>query len=280
MVTPQHNSARKPLSSGGGKPKFRGRIFRSNKPNTIRPQIAPGPQTRIKTLKAPNGDKLRIIVLGGCEEVGRNCTLIEYKNDIIIIDMGLQFPEEGMPGVDYIIPNMTYLKGKEKNVRGVIITHGHYDHIGAIPHTIPNIGNPPIYALPMSAAIIKRRQEDFHTRQLNVKVTKASDVLKLGAFTVSFFHINHNIPDSAGLVIDTPVGTVCHTGDWKFDFHPAGTEHADFQHIATLGKEGVLVLMGDSTNSNQEGHQISEKVIGEELTTIIEKAPGRSEEHT
>ncbi len=215
------------------------------------------------------------MVLGGCEEVGRNCTLIEYKNDIILIDMGLQFPEENMPGIDYIIPNMSYLKGKEKNVRGLIITHGHYDHIGAIPHTIPNIGNPPIYALPMSAAIIKRRQEDFHTRPLNIKMTKASDVLRLGSLTVSFFHINHSIPDSVGIVIDSPVGRVCHTGDWKFDFHPVGTVHADFQHIASLGKEGVLVLMGDSTNANHPGQQVSEKVIGEELDLIIEKAPGR-----
>jgi len=232
-------------------------------------------QTTTKTYSTPSGDKLRIIVLGGCEEVGRNCTLLEYKNDIIMVDMGLQFPEDDMPGVDYIIPNMSYLKGKEKNIRGVIITHGHYDHIGAIPHTIPNIGNPPIYALPMSAGIIKRRQEDFHTRPLNLKVIKNTDVLKLGAFTVSFFHINHNIPDSVGIVIDTPVGTVCHTGDWKFDFHPAGTEHADFQTIAAIGKKGVLVLMGDSTNANTPGHQVSEKVIEDELRTIIEKAPGR-----
>src|SRR3989339_2190594 len=275
MVTPQPNSARKPISSGRGKSKFRGRVFRSNKPNTTRPQTTQSPQTRIKTVKAPNGDKLRIIVLGGCEEVGRNCTLIEYKNDIVLIDMGLQFPEEGMPGVDYIIPNMSYLKGKEKNVRGVIITHGHYDHIGAIPHTIPNIGNPPIYALPMSAAIIKRRQEDFHTRPLDVKVTKIDDVLKLGSFKVSFFHINHNIPDSAGIVVETPVGVICHTGDWKFDFHPTGTVHADFQEIAAIGKRGVLCLMGDSTNSNVEGHQVSEKVIGEELEEILEKAKGR-----
>ncbi|MBI5794162.1 ribonuclease J [Candidatus Uhrbacteria bacterium] len=284
-----------PGGSRGAKPKYRGRIFRSQKPRHDHPQAphphpdhghhAPTSQTadfrlpttdsRVQTFQSPTGDTLRIIVLGGCEEVGRNCTLIEYKNDIVIIDMGLQFPEENMPGIDYIIPNMNYLKGKEKNVRGVIITHGHYDHIGAIPHTIPNIGNPPIYALPMSAAIIKRRQEDFHTRQLNVKVTKASDVLRLGSLTVSFFHINHNIPDSVGIVIDSPVGRVCHTGDWKFDFHPAGTVHADFQHIASLGKEGVLVLMGDSTNANHPGHQVSEKVIGEELELIIEKAPGR-----
>lgn len=251
--------------------KYRGRVFRAKRPTTNTQQ-----QTQnIKTITSPSGDKLRIMVLGGCEEVGRNCTLMEYKNDIILIDMGLQFPEEDMPGVDYIIPNMSYLKGKEKNVRGVIITHGHYDHIGAIPHTIPNIGNPPIYALPMSAGIIKRRQEDFHTRPLQIKVTKNTDILKLGAFTVSFFHINHNIPDSVGIVIDTPVGTVCHTGDWKFDFHPAGTVHADFQHIAMIGKKGVLCLMGDSTNANRPGHQVSEKVIEDELRGVIEKADGR-----
>ncbi|NQV90388.1 ribonuclease J [Candidatus Uhrbacteria bacterium] len=272
MVT--QNTPSKPGAPGTGKPKHRGRVFRSSKPQTSHREPA-SQAARTKILRAPNGDKLRIMVLGGCEEVGRNCTLIEYKNDIVIVDMGLQFPEEDMPGVDYIIPNMSYLKGKEKNIRGVIITHGHYDHIGAIPHTIPNIGNPPIYALPMSAAIIKRRQEDFHTRPLNLKVTKASDKLKLGSLTVSFFHINHSIPDAVGIVIDTPVGRVCHTGDWKFDFHPSGTEHADFQQIAALGKEGVLVLMGDSTNANHEGHQVSEKVIGEELMNIIEKAPGR-----
>jgi ribonuclease J len=267
----------------GGKPKFRGRIFRSHKPqdshhNPARATGAPvtnQPQPQVQTFHSPQGDALRVIVLGGCEEVGRNCTLVEYKNDIVIIDMGLQFPDEDMPGVDYIIPNMSYLRGKEKNIRGVVITHGHYDHIGAIPHTVPNIGNPPIYALPMAAAIIKRRQEDFHTHQLNVKVTKVDDVLKLGSFTVSFFHINHNIPDSVGIVVDSPVGRVCHTGDWKFDFNPSGADSPDFQRIASLGKEGVLCLMGDSTNSNHPGHQVSEKVIGDELEQIIEKAPGR-----
>ncbi|NBT37436.1 MAG: ribonuclease J [Actinobacteria bacterium] len=214
-------------------------------------------------------------MLGGAEEVGRNCTILEYKNDIIIIDLGLEFPNEEMPGVDYIIPNMSYLKGKEKNIRGVIITHGHYDHIGAIPHTVPFIGNPPIFALPVGAAIVKRRQTDFQTRPLNIKVTKITDVIQLGQFKVSFFHINHNIPDSAGIIVETPVGTVCHTGDWKFDFHPTGTEHADFQKIAEIGKKGLLCLMGDSTNSMVPGHQISEKVIGEELERIIEKAKGR-----
>lgn len=218
---------------------------------------------------------LRVAVLGGNEEVGRNCTMIEYKNDIILIDMGLMFPQEDMPGVDYIIPNMSYLKGKEKNIRGVIITHGHYDHIGAIPHTVPMIGNPPIYALPMSAAIIKRRQTDFQTRPLDVRTVKLEDTIQLGALKVSFFHINHSIPDAAGIVIETPEGVICHSGDWKFDFHPTGVEHADFQRIAEIGRKGVMLLMGDSTNATKPGHQLSEKVIGEELERILEKAPGR-----
>lgn len=245
--------------------KFRGRVFTAK--NT-------GAKER-RQVKTTNSDKVKIIVLGGLEEVGRNCTLIEYKNDIIIIDMGLQFPEENMPGVDYIIPNMNYLKGKEKNVRGVIITHGHYDHIGGIPHIIPDIGNPPIYALPLTAGIIKKRQQDFHTGQLNLKVTKSDQILQLGAFKVSFFDICHNIPDSVGVVVETPDGTIVHTGDWKFDFHPAGGQCANLQQIARIGERGVACLLGDSTNAGIPGHQVSEKVIGEELQGIIEKAEGR-----
>ncbi len=265
-------SGKKPSKAKKQTSKYKGRVFRAKKkPSKGKKAV----QTRTKTIRAPGGEKLRIIMLGGCEEVGRNCTLLEYKNDIIFIDMGLEFPEESMPGVDYIIPNMKYLKGKEKNIRGVVITHGHYDHIGAIPHTIPEIGNPPVYTLPLTAAIVKRRQEDFHTKKLDIKVTQLNDVLKLGAFTVSFFHLNHNIPDSVGTVVETPVGTIIHTGDWKFDFHPAGEEHPDFQRMAELGKKGVLALMGDSTNSNKEGHQISEKVIAEEITGIIDNAEGR-----
>ncbi|MBU0646271.1 ribonuclease J [Patescibacteria group bacterium] len=245
--------------------KFRGRIFTAKDT---------GAKER-RQAKTSGSDKVRVIVLGGLEEVGRNCTLIEYKNDIIIIDMGLQFPEENMPGVDYIIPNMDYLKGKEKNVRGVIITHGHYDHIGGIPHIMPNIGNPPLYAMPLTAGIIKKRQQDFHTGQLNLKVIKSDQVLQLGVFKVSFYDICHNIPDSVGVVVETPAGTICHTGDWKFDFHPAGGQCANLQQIAKIGEKGVTCLMGDSTNAGVPGHQVSERVIGEELQGIIEKAEGR-----
>lgn len=266
----------RPAGAGGqgrGGNRHRGGFRQGRAP---RPESASdGLPANTPIIPSPKDDNVRVIVLGGLEEVGRNCTLIEYKDDIILIDMGLQFPDEDMPGVDYIIPNMSYLKGKEKNVRGVIITHGHYDHIGAIPHVVPNIGNPTVYALPVAAGIIKKRQTDFPESKVNVKPITIDSTLQLGVFKVHFFHINHNIPDSAGIVIETPGGTICHTGDWKFDYHPVGTVPADFHKIAQVGMNGVALLMGDSTNADRGGHQKSEKVIGDELEGIIGKAKGR-----
>jgi ribonuclease J len=260
-------------------PKRRITGHRNTRRKSFQKHTSQGSQTQNKTqhriFKGLAGDEVRVIVLGGLEEVGRNCTLIEYKNDIMLIDMGLEFPQEDMHGVDYIIPNMTYLKGKEKNVRGVVITHGHYDHIGGIPHILPKIGNPPLFALPIAAGIIKKRQEDFPQSRINIKEVKEDANLQLGVFKVSFIHMNHNIPDSAAIVVETPVGTLIHSGDWKFDFHPAGDKPGDLHKMAKLGEQGVLLLMGDSTNANKEGQQTSEKVIGEELRGIIEKAQGR-----
>lgn len=221
--------------------------------------------------------KLKVMVVGGLEEVGRNCTFLEYNNDIVIIDMGLQFPEEDMPGIDYIIPNISYLKGKEKNIRGVIITHAHYDHIGGIPHLIPALGYPPIYGLPLTNAIIKKRQDDYKgLKPLNIHNIKIDDKLRLGNFEVEFFHLNHNIPDTMGVVLHTPEGTIVHTGDWKFDYQPvAGDQPADLQRIAQIGARGVTALLSDSTNASQPGHQMSESEIGTNLDDIIGKAPGR-----
>lgn len=220
--------------------------------------------------------KLRIAVIGGLEEVGRNCTMLEYGDDIIMIDMGLQFPEEDMPGIDYIIPNMGYMKGKEKNIRGVVITHAHYDHIGGIPHLIPMLGYPPIYGLPLTNAIIKKRQEDYKgLRPLNIHNVNLNDKLTLGCFELEFFHLNHNIPDTMGVKVKTPEGVVVHTGDWKFDYQPSGEPPADLQKIARIGSEGVLALLSDSTNASQPGHQVSESDIGTNLVDIITKAPGR-----
>ena len=215
------------------------------------------------------------MVIGGAEEVGRNCTLLEYNDDIIFIDMGLQFPEDDMPGIDYIIPNMEYVKDKKKNIRGVIITHGHLDHIGGIPHTQHELGDPPIYGLPLTCAIIKKRQENFGRKDINLKSVKLDDTLQLGAFKVEFFHVNHNIPDSMGIVVHTPVGTVIHTGDWKFDFQPVDKRPAELGRLAQLGNDGILAVMGDSTNAAHEGHQVSEHVIGKTLEDIFLKTKGR-----
>jgi ribonuclease J len=260
-------------SSAGPRPGgHRRRIFRSRERGRVgsRPLV----QKLVKTF-GPGRDKLRVVVLGGLEEVGRNCTLLEYGNDIIFIDMGLQFPEEDMPGIDYIIPNMSYVRGRERNVRGVIVTHGHYDHIGAIPHIVPRIGNPPIFGLPVTAGIIKKRQEDYPGAKLNVKEVSVDDKLVLGVFQVEFIHTNHSIPDSVSVVVHTPVGTIVHTGDWKFDFTPVDGKPADFQKMTEIGRRGVLALLGDSTNAGQPGHQISEREIGHTLRNIIEKAEGR-----
>lgn len=262
-------------------PRSGGRRYPNNNRGSSRPSYRPsfsrfreGPAP--KTRETSTGTKLRIAVLGGLEEVGRNCTMFEYGNDIIIVDMGLQFPEEDMPGIDYIIPNMSYLKGKEKNIRGVIISHAHLDHIGAIPHTIPGLGYPPIYSLPLTNAIIKKRQEDYKDlRPLNIHDIKLSDKLHLGAFELEFFHLNHNVPDTMGIVIRTPDATVVHTGDWKFDYQPVGEAPADLQRIAQIGAQGVTVLMSDSTNASQPGHQMSETEISTNLEELIEKAPGR-----
>lgn len=232
-------------------------------------------RTKKTTSRSKVSDKLRVVVMGGNEEVGRNCTMLEYGNDIIFIDMGLEFPEENMPGIDYIIPNMSYVKGKEKNIRGVIITHGHLDHIGGIHHVVPEIGNPPVFALPMAANMIKKKQEDFHGRSINVKEVKIKDTIQLGKLKVSFVHLNHSIPDAVGIIIDTPEGRIVHTGDWKFDFHPSGTSPADFGKIAALGNEGVLALLGDSTNADKPGHQISEREIGANFEQLIKDVKGR-----
>ena len=220
--------------------------------------------------------KLRIIPLGGLEEIGRNCTVFECGNDIVIVDMGLQFPEEDMPGIDYIIPNLEYLRGKENKIRGVIITHGHYDHVGAIPHLMGKIGNPLIFTAPLTAGIIRKRQEEFReSPHLRIQTVRIGDKIKLGEnFVFEPYHINHNIADAFGVAIKTPLGYIITTGDFKFDFTPINDVPADLTQIALYGTQKVLALMSDSTNAESPGYQISETQVGRDLEKIIENAPG------
>ncbi len=225
----------------------------------------------------PIGNPLRIMVLGGLEEVGRNMTLIEYNKEIIIIDMGLQFPEEDMPGIDYIIPNVSYLQDKKDWIKGVIITHGHYDHIGGIPHVMGEIGNPPMFMGKMTAGLVRKRHQEFKTApQLKIKEIDETTTLKLGSsFDIEFLRVNHSIPDCFAIIIRTPLGLVIHTGDFKIDFSPVNDRPADLNRIAQLGAQNVLLLMIDSTDATHPGYQISESAIGEEMGKIFEKIEGR-----
>lgn len=229
-----------------------------------------------KDMLDPSGNRLRIMVLGGNEEVGRNCTLFEYGNDIIFVDMGLQFPDEDMPGVDYIIPNMSYIKGKEKNIRGVIITHGHYDHIGGVSHIVPKIGNPPVFATDLTCGIISKRHQDHQDKPpLNLRSIKYNDVLRLGAFTIEFFGVAHSVPSSIGVVINTPCGTVVHTGDFKLDMEEGAQSIQETEKIKSLGKRNILAMMCDSTNASQPGRQMPEHEIQTNIDEIIKNAKGR-----
>ena len=219
---------------------------------------------------------LRFVPLGGCGEVTRSCYVYEYEDDIVIVDMGLQFPDEDMPGIDYLIPNVEYLRGRRKNIRGVIITHGHYDHIGAIPHLMDALGNPPLYATALTRGVILKRQEDFtRLSRPEIHVITPESRLKLGSFGVEFFHVNHNIPDSVGVVLKTPVGTVVHTGDFKFDHSPVNERPADIARLSDLGKQGVLLLVSESTDAEMPGHQISETEVQKSLEEIFKVARGR-----
>lgn len=221
------------------------------------------------------GERLKIAVLGGNEEVGRNMTMMEYGNDIILIDMGLQFPDEDMPGVDYIIPNISSLKGKEKNIRGVIITHAHYDHIGGIPHLIPRLGNPPIFGTDLTMGIIKKRQDDHKDcPPLNAHVVKSDDVLRLGSFEIEFFGVAHSVPSSMGVIVSTPAGIVVHTGDFKLDYAPNAQSVQEIDKMKKLGERNVLALMIDSTNASQPGRQLPEFEIQQNLDEIIKNSQG------
>ncbi len=227
---------------------------------------------------------LRIIPLGGLGEVGRNMMLLEWQGHhpssrgapILIIDMGLGFPGENMPGIDCIIPNISYLRGKEKNILGAVLTHGHYDHIGAIPYIIPRLGLIPMYASQLTKGIILKRREDFPNQpKLNIENIKDGSKIQLGPFQVEFFKQNHNIPDNLGLFIKTPLGNIVHTSDFKFDESPVNESPTDFEKLKNIGKRGILLLMSESTGAEEEGHSLSEKTIFENLDKIFKKAEGR-----
>ncbi|MEK7478199.1 MAG: ribonuclease J [Patescibacteria group bacterium] len=219
---------------------------------------------------------IRIVILGGVEEIGKNMTAIEIDGDIIVVDAGFAFPGEEAPGVDYIIPDTTFLEERKDRIRGVFITHGHLDHIGGIPYIMNKIGNPPIYTSLLSAVMIKKRQEEFpHLPPLNLQVINENDAPRLGKIKVRFFATTHTIPDSLGAIIETPYGNIICTGDIKIEHQNGVPIKEETELFKKLGNEKNLVLMSDSTNVERIGFSFSEKEVQANVKKIIDEVKGR-----
>lgn len=226
--------------------------------------------------KSHGKETLRFVALGGLEEIGRNMMFFEYGNEIVIIDAGIQFPEEETPGIDYIIPNTSYLESKKENIRALIITHGHYDHIGAIPYILDKLGNPPIYATLLTKEIILKRQEEFPKgpKPVFTTVTGGETHQLSKNFAATFFDVVHNIPDGVGIILRTPIGNVVHPGEFKFDYGHDGKPRG-LDVWKNVGSEKIHTLMLDSTGAEVPGHALSERIVEQELEKIFKEAKGR-----
>lgn len=218
-----------------------------------------------KTKKLRN--TLKVVPLGGMREIGKNMTALEYGNEIIVIDCGMSFPDDEMYGIDVVIPDFTYLIENAKKIRGVIITHGHEDHIGAVPYLIEKL-DVPIYGTPLPLALIKRKLEE-HGLKGRLHRVHAGAKIRLGKFTVEAIRTTHSVADAISLCIETPIGRVFHTGDFKIDYTPVDGEPIDLAKLAEIGKKGVLLMMSDSTNATREGYTRSEKLVGDTLETLF-----------
>ena len=222
-----------------------------------------------------NNHKLRIIPLGGLGEVGKNMTVYESDGQIIVVDVGIMFPENDMLGIDYIIPDFDYLRDKADRVRGIVITHGHEDHIGAIQHLLDKIPAP-VFATQLTRGLIEvKLVRNGLTKKVDLRTVQAGEMVQIGPFQVEFFHVCHSIPDSVGLGITTPAGLVVHMGDFKFDHTPVDGWPTDYAKLAEFSQRGVSILLSDSTNSERPGWTPSEKAIGPALDQVYESAPGR-----
>ena len=219
--------------------------------------------------------KIKVIPLGGLGEIGKNITVIEYGDEIVVVDCGMTFPDSEMYGIDVVIPDVTYLVNNIEKVKGFFITHGHEDHIGAIPYILKQV-NVPIFATNLTVGLIESKLEEHKMLDIvNLNVVKPGDIIKLDKLKVEFIRTNHSIADSCSLAIHTPLGIIVHTGDFKVDFTPVDGNVIDLQRFAKLGKQGVLLLMADSTNACHPGYTMSEKTVGEKLDNLFSKGKGR-----
>ncbi|MBR5478832.1 MAG: ribonuclease J [Clostridia bacterium] len=219
--------------------------------------------------------KLKMIALGGLNEIGKNMYLYEYAGEIIVVDAGLAFPDDEMLGVDLVIPDITYLIKNKKRVRGIVLTHAHEDHIGSLPYVLKEI-NVPVYATKLTAGIVSTKLEE-HTllSKTKIKIVAAGDTVRMGNFKVEFIHVNHSIADAVALAITTPLGTVIHTGDYKLDTTPIQGKMMDIARLGELGKSGVLALFGESTNVEHPGYTLSERTVGETFDSLFKDCRSR-----
>ena len=220
-------------------------------------------------MKKHNNGKLKIIPLGGLEQIGMNITAFEYEDSIVVVDCGLSFPEDDMLGIDLVIPDVSYLKENISKVKGFVITHGHEDHIGALPYVLREI-NVPIYATKLTIGLIDNKLKEHNLlRNTKRKVIKHGQSINLGCFRIEFIKTNHSIQDASALAIYSPAGTVIHTGDFKVDYTPVFGDAIDLQRFAEIGKKGVLALMCDSTNAERKGFTMSERTVGKTFDNIF-----------
>jgi len=284
------------MNSANSKRVNKGKKFapknKANKPNKINRPISKGPKNikqgpiaNKKPAQRPVNTKpavivkgkLKIIPLGGCEEVGRNMTIFEYENDIVILDMGMGFPEEDMPGIDYVIPNISYLKGKEKNIRAVIFSHGHLDHIGAAPILLEQLGYPLVIGRPLTISMIKHKMDDYKkgsaNRLKNILIKDLNSSFKLGKITSKFFQMEHSIMDAVGVILETPVNTIIHPGDWTLERDQNNNPVLDYSHLSKL--KGPTTLMLESLGSIDVRPSASHSKMEDNITKLITNAPGR-----
>ena len=220
--------------------------------------------------------RLRCIPLGGLGEIGRNMMVLEYEQDIVIIDVGVMFPEIEMLGVDLVIPDVSYLLDKVDRIRGVVITHGHEDHTGSLPYVLPQLNFPPVWATSLTAGLISVKLKEHRlTEKVALHRITPGEEVRFGAFRAEFFRVCHSIPDGVGVALHTPAGLIVHTGDFKFDYTPVDRRQTDFAKLAELGSQGVLCLFSDSTNADSPGYTPSEREVGEALDSLIGAARGR-----